>query len=83
MPLEDLWDWINATPFTPFRVTLSNGKTFDILRPEQMWPGRQSAVIGLGQSADDALAPRHVTISLLHINCVEPITNSQASEVGR
>jgi len=73
MPLEDLLDWLKAIPFAPFKVTLSNGTAYEIHQPSQMWPGRQSVLIGFPSAADPWVYEKHVTVGLMHINNIEPL----------
>lgn len=79
MPLEDLLDWLKANPFVPFRVVLSNGTIYEIHQPSQMWPGRQSVLIGFTSPTDPWVYEKHVTVGLIHINAIEPLpTAAQA-----
>jgi hypothetical protein len=73
VPLEYLLDRLKANPFVPFRVTLSNRTTYDIHQPSQMWPGRQSVLIGFPSRDDPWVYDKHVTVALIHINNIEPI----------
>jgi hypothetical protein len=76
IPASDLLEWLEAKPFMPFRLHLSDGRTFDIRGANQVWPGRQTAVLGFPSADDPRLIDRHTTVSLLHIVSVEPLEQS-------
>ena len=71
---EDLQRLLRQQPFQPFRLTLSNGKTFEVRHPELAVVGRTTLFIGV--PAPDLPAPAFDDfnlVSLLHINDVQPI----------
>ena len=71
---EDLRDFIKHQPFQPFRLTLTDGRTYDVLHPELAMVGRSTMVLGLARPGDpDSVADRFVTVSLLHVMQVEPL----------
>jgi hypothetical protein len=39
---EDIFNWLRRDPFQPFRIYLSNGRQWDVLRPEMVMVGRRS-----------------------------------------
>lgn len=39
---EDVLLWLRATPFSPFRIRLNSGRTFDIRHPEMLRVGRSA-----------------------------------------
>ncbi len=74
MAPEELAGAVRNRPFIPFRVTLTEGSTYDIRHPELCMAGRRSAIIGIAAPNDpDRLFDRSVTIDLLHIVKIEPI----------
>lgn len=76
MPLQDLLDWIEANPFSPFRIFLTNGISYDVHAPHQIWPGKQSVLLGFPSSTDPRVYEKHMTVGLLHIANIEPIETS-------
>ena len=38
--IDDVYERINKRPFEPFRVCLTDGRTYDITHPELCLPGR-------------------------------------------
>lgn len=61
---------ITAQPFVPFRVCMSDGKTYDITNHDMMWVTRNAVLIGVTLDAED-IAERHVQCAILHITRVE------------
>ncbi len=78
MAPEELASALRRQPFVPFRITLTEGSTYEIRHPELCVPGRRSAFIGIAAPDDpDRLFERSVTIDLLHIvrlESIEPVS---------
>ena len=72
---DDFRALLQVAPFRPLRVTLTDGRTYDITHPEFAMVGRSVVVIGTGAPAD-RIADRMTTVSLLHIMQVEPIESA-------
>lgn len=73
MRSEDIREFLQRRPFQPFRLTLTDGRTYDVRHPELAMVGRSTVAVGI--PAPDEPAPvydRLVTISLLHIMQLEP-----------
>jgi hypothetical protein len=70
---EDIRDFLHRTPFQPFRLTLTDGRTYEVRHPEMAMVGRTEAAIGVPSPNDpEPVFDRLVTVSLLHIIQVEP-----------
>ena len=77
---EDLLNDLRKQPFQPLRLTLTDGRTYDVHHPELALVGRSIVLIGLERPGDpDPVFDRHVTVSLRHILQVEPIATAAAS----
>ena len=73
MRSEDIRDFLQRKPFQPFRLTLTDGRTYEVRHPEMAMVGRSSVAIGLPAANDpEPVFDRLVTVSLLHIMQVEP-----------
>jgi hypothetical protein len=71
---EDVREFLRHRPFQPFRLTLTDGRTYDVLHPELALVGRSFVAVGLARPGDpEGVADRMVTVSLLHIMQIEPI----------
>jgi hypothetical protein len=79
MNYRDLQDWVDADPFRPFRLGLTNGRSYDILHASMIWPGRRTVMIG---QPDDPAEPDvpgdHITVALVHITEIEPLSPAMA-----
>jgi hypothetical protein len=70
---EDIREFLQKKPFQPFRLTLTDGRTYEVPHPEMAMVGRSAVAIGLPAPNDPSLIyDRLVTVSLLHIMQVEP-----------
>ena len=71
--------YLRAVPFRPFRITLTDGRTFTIEHPELMMVGRTTAEVGV-RSPDfaDVVYDHSVTVSLLHVMQIEVVPRSNA-----
>ena len=73
---EDIREFVRRQPFQPFRITLTDGRTYDVVHPDLAMVGRGNVAVGLPRPGDvDPIYDRLVTMSLLHIMQVEPITS--------
>ena len=74
---EDIREFVRRQPFEPFRITLTDGRTFDVAHPDMAMVGRGSVAVGLPRPGDvDPVYDRLVTMSLLHIMQAEPIASA-------
>ena len=77
---EDLLNFIRKQPFQPFRITLTDGRTYEVRHPELAMVGRSIVVVGLDPTDEpEPVFDRMVTVSLLHIMQIEPIVPAPAS----
>jgi hypothetical protein len=66
--LDDLRALLNAQPFVPFRLWLSDGGSVDVRSRELVFPGRRFAIIGLLEdNATDSVYDRYTTVWYLHV----------------
>jgi len=83
MPPEDLAQFLDRRPFAPFRICLTDGTILDIRHPEMVLLGRRSAVVGITNGDEPRpMYERSVTISLLHVNRLEPLEGSKHTSDG-
>jgi hypothetical protein len=83
MRSEDIREFVSRQPFQPFRITLTDGRTYDVLHPELAMVGRSNVAVGLVRPGDqEPIYDRLVTVSLHHIMQVEPIPGDFSSTNG-
>ena len=77
MRSEDIREFVRRQPFQPFRITLTDGRTYDVTHPELVMVGRSAVAIGLtGTGTHEPIYERLVTVSLLDIMQAEPLEGS-------
>ncbi len=77
---QDFRDYLRKQPFEPFRLTLTDGRSYDVLHPELAMVGHSTVAVGLARAdAAEPVYDRLVTISLLHIMQIEQIVRASAS----
>ena len=74
MRTEDLREFLRRQPFQPFRLTLTDGRTYEVRHPELAMVGRSTVAIGVPAAGEsEPIYDRLVTVSLLHVMQAEPI----------
>lgn len=65
---SDMVALLNAKPFTPFRLHLSDGGEVTVRTPEVVSPGRRMAIVGLlDPDQNDSLFDRWTTVYYMHV----------------
>jgi hypothetical protein len=65
---------LRATPFVPFRVHTSDGKTLDVMHSEMALLSRMMLFVGEGVSDPTENIPDRVnSVSMLHVVRLEPV----------
>jgi len=71
---EDVREFLRRQPFQPFRLTLTDGRTYDVMHPELAMVGRSWVQVGLARPGDpENIAERLISVSLLDIMQIEPL----------
>jgi hypothetical protein len=72
-------DDLREQPFQPFRLTLTDGLTYEVLHPELAMVGRSTVAIGMARpDAPEPVNDRLVTVSLSHDMQIQPIVSASA-----
>ena len=77
MSADQLLAAYRVRPFVPFRLNLSDGRSFPVPRPENLLVTTRTAVVGVypvGPVDDRSFADHAETIHLIHIVSLEPLT---------
>jgi len=75
MEPKDIYRWLNSVPLIPFRISMSNGRTYDVHKPEFVMQGKTTLI--LGEPDPDFPIPVFETaefLSLMHINSISPLS---------
>ena len=73
MTHEELYDAARRQPFSPFRLVLTTGETFDIRHPDLIMVGRRSAVVGVTNNPAHPVYDRSIRVDLLHVVAIEEL----------
>ena len=73
MAPQDLRDALRQQPFEPFRLVMTDGKSFDIHHPDLLLVGMQAAVVGLTGEPGQTFFERTMKVDLWHVIRIEPI----------
>jgi hypothetical protein len=75
----ELKERMHAQPFKPFRLCLTDGKTYDIQNHDMAWVIRGTVYVGLNLDAND-LAERAAQCAILHITRLEDLGPAEPSK---
>jgi hypothetical protein len=77
---EDVVEMLRNRPFLPFRIHMTDGRTYDIVHPELVIVLRSRVDIGLKPDPITGVVDRVEHCSLLHIVRIEELPRISASE---
>ena len=69
---------MEAQPFRPFRIRISDGKTYDITNHDMMFVKRTVVEIGIDYGPD-SLAEHFAECAILHITRIEDLPTAKAA----
>jgi hypothetical protein len=67
---------LNAVPFKPFIITMSDGRAFTVPNHDAMYVKRNSIIIGIDLD-EQSLAEKYVECALLHITSIGDVPAGQ------
>jgi hypothetical protein len=73
MSPEQVRDTLRHQPFEPFRLVMTDGKSFDIRHPDLLMIGQRTAMVGLTGEAGQTFYERAVKVDLNHVIRLEPL----------
>ncbi|MGZ6074518.1 MAG: hypothetical protein ACXWOA_11715, partial [Isosphaeraceae bacterium] len=60
---EDVREFLRRRPFQPFRLTLTDGRPYDVMHPELAMVGRSWVEVGLARPGDpENIAERLISV---------------------
>ena len=68
---EDLYEFTRKRPFAPYRIHVTDGRTYEIRHPDQVVVLRSRLIIGVGTENDVPDHSEHV--ALLHVVRIEEL----------
>ncbi len=77
MQPEDVRQFVRQQPF---RVTLTDGRAYEVRHPELVAVGRSSLFIGFPRPDDpEPVYDHYVVVSLLHVMQLQPVDGGESS----
>ncbi len=83
MSRDDINNFLRERPFRPFRLLLSNDKTYEIRHPELAFATLSSVVLGIpATNSPQPVADYAVHVSLMHVVQIEHIAATPTASAG-
>ncbi len=79
MSSDDLLEIIRRRPFLPFELVTTDGTKYPVRHPEMLMPGRRYVIIGVPADPATQIFDRHVIVSMLHVQRLEPLESPNTS----
>lgn len=70
MTYEEIFEYVDAEPFRPFRIQMVSGRTFDVRHPEMIRVGINAVVVFEFSEQDGRIFER---FKMLGLNLIESI----------
>jgi hypothetical protein len=71
---KDVLEFVRRRPFRPFRLTLTDGRSYEVRHPELAVVGKTTVFLGIPAPGDEDLVyDQFKILDLLHIMEAEPI----------
>ncbi len=79
---EDIRERIDKRPFEPFRICMTDGRTYDVTHPELCLLARTTAWVAIPDPKVKRMVMRIDQCALVHIVCIEPLNGKQRRAGG-
>ena len=73
MNVREVVNFIAAEPFRPFRVQMASGRSFEVRHPEMIQVGKTTLTVFSALDGENGSQEQWHRISLLLIECIEPL----------
>ena len=77
---DDLLELVRKRPFVPFKIHLTDGKSYEVSHPDQIIILRSRAVVGAGH--DNGLPDHLEHLALVHVVRLEELPSEPEGEQG-
>jgi hypothetical protein len=67
---HEIFEYVDAEPFRPFRIRMASGRTFDVRHPEMIRVGRDSVVVFQHLQQDERI---YESFKMLGMQLIESI----------
>ncbi|MGW8256548.1 MAG: hypothetical protein ACWGMZ_03585 [Thermoguttaceae bacterium] len=76
---DDIQNRLRQSPFTPVRIIISSGQTFDVYHPDLVLVGRRDMVIGMASEKNPAQYEQITRVPIMHITALEDLPASSTT----
>ena len=73
MTYEELFEFIDAEPFRPFRIRMASGRKFDVRHPEMIRAGFHAVHVFLYSKQDERVYEKAVMLGMQLMESIELI----------
>lgn len=80
MTYEEVFEYVDAEPFGPFRIQMASGRKFNIRRPEHIRVGEHAVVVFQYLSESDRIFESFKMLGLSLVESIEHIDSPVAQE---
>jgi len=77
MSPNDLWKAVYAKPFRAFRITMTDGRTYDVMHPEFLAVSVRTSRLSLPSQPGSEQPDEEIKIDNLHITQIIPLSIAQ------
>ena len=75
--IDDVRERIDKKPFEPFRICMTDGRTYDVTHPELCLPARNTVYVGVPDARVRGAVMRVDQCAYVHIVRFEPLNGSR------
>ena len=80
---EDVKEHLDTRPFEPFRIVMTDGKTYDVTHPDLCIISRSTLYVGHANPRKPGVAAGVDHCALVHIVRFEPLNGDRGGRSGR
>ena len=74
MDASELATWLRTKLFGPFRIVLTDGATYDIYHPDQIYTLRTVMEVGVRRESSGLVEQMSILVALVHVVRLEPLS---------
>ena len=79
MRVDQLKELLQANPFIPFRINLTNGQSYEVKHRGFITLTRDYLYVGVQEKEAGVVFDRVVLVQLLHIVSIEPLSREKST----
>lgn len=80
MTYEEIFQFVDAEPFRPFRIRMASGRTFDVRHPEMIQVGENAVIVFNFSGRNGRVFENFNMLGLSLVESIEPLDVAVARE---